>query len=101
MGLTEKDYLDIVERIQQAMCIEPFQPDVTDVISLIGAWRVQQQEIDRLRTELHRVSESRRGQRERAERAEQEIERLLVDNAELGRECDQYQAEVARLRAAQ
>lgn len=155
LGLTEKDYLDIVERIQQAMCVEPFQPGMADVVRLIEAWRGQQhkierlhaeieqwiarlrettsrlesrlrecdaeqQEIVRLRIGLHRVAESRRGQRERAERAEQEItvlreqlaesesdnERLLVDNAELGRECDQYQvklsevwAEVARLRA--
>jgi hypothetical protein len=33
-------------------------------------------EISRLRTELHRVAESRRGQRERAQRAEAENEQL-------------------------
>jgi len=33
-----------------------------------------EQEVKRLRTELHRVAESRRGQRERAERAEAAIE---------------------------
>jgi chromosome segregation ATPase len=33
-------------------------------------------ELERLRAELHRVAESRRGQRERAERAEAENERL-------------------------
>jgi chromosome segregation ATPase len=33
-------------------------------------------EIERLRAELHRVAESRRGQRERAERAEAENERM-------------------------
>jgi len=33
-------------------------------------------EIDVLRIEMHRLAESRRGQRERAERAEAEVERL-------------------------
>ncbi|HEY1292816.1 MAG TPA: hypothetical protein VGJ60_07055 [Chloroflexota bacterium] len=36
-------------------------------------------EIERLRIELHRVAEGRRGQRERAERAEAEVERLRAE----------------------
>jgi ABC-type phosphate transport system auxiliary subunit len=68
-GLTEAEYLAVVERIQQAMCIEPFRPDVTDVVMLIGAWRVQQRE----------------------------NERLLLNNAELSAECDQWGEKVAEL----
>ena len=68
-GLTEDEYLAVVERIQQAMCIEPFRPDVTDVVMLIGAWRVQQRE----------------------------NERLLLNNAELSAECDQWGEKVAEL----
>jgi hypothetical protein len=54
-GLSEAEYLAVVERIQQAMCIEPFRPDVTDVVMLIGAWRVQQRENERLRAELEQA----------------------------------------------
>jgi len=53
-GLTEDEYLAVVERIQQAMCIEPFRPDVADVVLLIGAWQVQQRENDRLRVALEK-----------------------------------------------
>jgi len=49
-GLNEDEYLALVERIQQAMCIEPFQPDVTDVVVLIGTCRMLNTEIERLRT---------------------------------------------------
>jgi seryl-tRNA synthetase len=48
---TEEEYLAIVERIQQAMCIEPFRLDVTDVVRLIGAWRAQEREVERLRAD--------------------------------------------------
>ena len=52
IGLNEDEYLAIVERIQQAMCIEPFRPDAADVMVLIGTCRVLNQEIERLRAEL-------------------------------------------------
>jgi hypothetical protein len=48
-GLNEDEYLALVERIQQAMCIEPFRPDVTDVIVLIGTCQVLNREIERLK----------------------------------------------------
>lgn len=66
-GLSEAEYLDIVERVQKAMCVEPFRPDVADVVALVGAWRVERGEVDR----------------------------LVVDNAELSTECDQWQKKVA------
>jgi len=68
-GLSEDEYLAIVENVQKAMMIEPFRPAMTDVVALIGAWRLQQHE----------------------------IERLLVDNAELSAECDQWGEKVASL----
>ena len=49
MGLSEDEYLTIVEHIQQAMCIEPFRPDAADVVALIGDWQVLHREIERLR----------------------------------------------------
>jgi len=45
-------------------------------------------EIEQLRGELHRVAESRRGQRERAERAEAESEQLRQENAKLREEVE-------------
>ena len=48
-GLNEGEYLALVERIQKAMCIEPFRPDVTDVVVLIGTVQVLNQENERLR----------------------------------------------------
>ncbi|HEY1292818.1 MAG TPA: hypothetical protein VGJ60_07065 [Chloroflexota bacterium] len=50
-ALNETEYLALVERIQQAMCIEPFRPDVADVIVLIGTCRALNDEIERLRAE--------------------------------------------------
>lgn len=47
-GLNEDEYLALVERIQQAMCIEPFHLDMTDVVVLIGTCRVLDGEIKRL-----------------------------------------------------
>lgn len=55
-GLSEAEYLDIVERIQQAMCIEPFRPEVTDVVMLIGEWRVQQREYADLLAQANRTA---------------------------------------------
>lgn len=77
-GLTEDEYLAIVERLQRAMMIEPFRPDVTDVVMLIGTWRVQQREIERLsrRLEWH-------------EAMTQEVERLNAENERLRAELEQ------------
>jgi hypothetical protein len=47
--MTEDEYLDLVERIQKAMMIEPFRPDVADVVTLIGNWQTHAREIERLR----------------------------------------------------
>ena len=83
--MSEDEYLALVERIQQAMCIEPFRPDVTDVVMLIGEWQVQHHEIERLRTELHRVAEGRRGQRERADGLRAALdEALAIDHSKRG-----------------
>lgn len=49
-GLNEDEYIALVERVQQAMCIEPFHPDVTDVVVLIGTCRMLNTEIEGLRT---------------------------------------------------
>jgi hypothetical protein len=82
MGLSEDEYLTIVEHIQQAMCI--------DVVALIGDWQVLHREIERLRAELHRVAESRRAVRETAaaaiEGSKEEVERL---RAALEKLCDE------------
>jgi len=67
--MTEDEYLALVERVQQAMCIEPFRPSLQDVVVLIAEWRL-----------LHN-----------------EVDRLLVDNAELSAECDQWGEKVASL----
>ena len=55
VGLNETEYLDLVERIQKAMTIEPFRPDVTDVVVLIGTVQVLNREIERLETESERL----------------------------------------------
>lgn len=67
--MSEDDYLALVTRLQQAMCIEPFRPSLIDVMLLASEWR------------MHST----------------EIERLLVDNAELSAECDQWQAKLAEV----
>ncbi len=55
-GLSEDEYLDIVERIQKAAMIEPFCPSVADVVALVGQYRVYERllrdrdaEVERLR----------------------------------------------------
>jgi hypothetical protein len=53
VGLNEDEYLALVERIQKAMCIEPFRPDVTDVVVLIGTVQILNREIERLRAALN------------------------------------------------
>jgi hypothetical protein len=55
-GLSEDEYLDIVENIQKAMMIEPFRPDMTDVVALIGAWRLQNNEIRQLRAMIDEIA---------------------------------------------
>jgi len=37
--MTEDEYLGVVERIQMAMAIEPFRPEMTDVVRLLADWR--------------------------------------------------------------
>jgi len=37
--MSEDDYLATVERIQQAMAIEPFRPPLIDVVKLLSDWR--------------------------------------------------------------
>lgn len=37
--MSEEDYLALVLRIQQAMAIEPFAPDLVDVVKLLADWR--------------------------------------------------------------
>jgi len=66
--LSEDEYLNVVLGIQKAMAVEPFQPSLVDAVKLLSDWRTLTNEIERLRVELHRVAESRRGQRERADR---------------------------------
>lgn len=56
--LSEGEYLDLVGRIQQAMAIEPFRPSMADVVTLIGEWRLQHHELDRLRAAWAAVKES-------------------------------------------
>jgi len=56
IGLSEDEYFDIVERIQKAMCIEPFRPDTADVVALIGAWQLLNSENERLRAEVERLT---------------------------------------------
>lgn len=65
-GLTEDEYLALVERIQQAMCIEPFCPNMDDVILLIGEWPPQRRKIRRLEEALDMVAEERDAWKARA-----------------------------------
>lgn len=67
--MSEGEYLAAVERIQQAMAIEPFRPPLVDVVKLLADWRVLRNDADR----------------------------LLADNAELSAECDQWGEKVAEL----
>lgn len=47
--MSEDDYLALVLRIQQAMAIEPFQPDIVDVVKLLSDWRTLTNDNERLR----------------------------------------------------
>jgi hypothetical protein len=93
-GLSEDEYLALVERIQKSMMWEPFRPDVVDVVALIGAWRVQQHEIERWRT-LPIVLDKEQQALVREQGAE--IERLRADGEEGAREILRQNAEIARL----
>lgn len=135
--MTEDEYLAIVYRIQQAMAIEPFVPNMGDVIQLLDDWRAHEVRLRDLRMAWAAVKESwGQGDSEQAvaymeldtllgvdadgnvpgmlpanspawremvksaqvrlltqSNAElrAEIERLLIDNAELSDECDQWE----------
>jgi hypothetical protein len=47
--MSEDDYLATVERIQQAMAIEPFRPPLIDVVKLLSDWRDLSNQNERLR----------------------------------------------------
>ena len=47
--MSEDDYLAIVQRIQQAMAIEPFRPPLIDVVKLLSDWRDLTNQNERLR----------------------------------------------------
>jgi hypothetical protein len=75
--MTDDDkYLDVVERIQQAMAVEPFHPSATDVVWLLSQWR-------RLRG---RLAES-----------EAENDQWQEKLAQVWAERDELRAKVARL----
>jgi hypothetical protein len=38
--LTEDQFLELVDSIQRAMMVEPFCPDIDDVVTLIGERRL-------------------------------------------------------------
>src|SRR5580765_845055 len=83
--MTEDEYLDTVERIQQAMCIEPFRPPVADVVALIGERQLLRRERDALREANASLL-------------------LSVDNlrsllAGVDKECHDLRAEIERLNA--
>jgi hypothetical protein len=46
--MSEDEYLGVVLRIQQAMAIEPFQPDLVDVVKLLSDWRTLTNQVERL-----------------------------------------------------
>lgn len=115
--MSEDEYLAIVERIQQAMAIEPFQPSVIDVVKLLSDWRdwsktrhllAEEREAWKTRA-LEESAENDQWQKKQTE-SWAEIERLrqrLADaenaQAELDRirkaEIERLQAEVKRLLA--
>jgi len=61
--MTEDEYLALVERVQQAMCIEPFRPAMQDVMVLIAEWRLLSNETERLRAAIQEAYDvlNRRG----------------------------------------
>lgn len=56
--MSEDDYLALVTRLQQALCIEPFRPSVIDVMLLASEWRMHSAEIERLRATLEQIARS-------------------------------------------
>ncbi len=69
--MSEDEYLALVERIQQAMAIEPFRPPLIDVVKLLSDWRDLSNQNERLRVEnaqLLAAIESWRLALDRAER---------------------------------
>ena len=54
--MNEDEFVALVERIQRAMCIEPFRPDVTDVVVLIGTVRMLNREVARLRGMIDEIA---------------------------------------------
>jgi hypothetical protein len=57
--LTEDQFIELVDSIQRAMMVEPFCPDIDDVVTLIGERRLlhrrlveTEAENERLRTRL-------------------------------------------------
>jgi regulator of replication initiation timing len=104
--LTESDFLDIVDRAERAL-LGDWQAtrEVVgfDMIRLLAGHRDDQREIERLKHEvdywmnldaaaLEAENERLRGQLAEALR---EVDRLLIDNAELSTECDQWQKKLA------
>jgi hypothetical protein len=51
--MSEEDYLAVVERIQQAMAIEPFRPPLIDVVKLLSDWRDLSNQNERLKTTIN------------------------------------------------
>src|SRR5215831_2774526 len=92
--MAEDEYIDLVERVQQAMAIEPFRPRIPDVIVLLAEWRLLRNENERLRAQL-------KAEHETAVAAiagsEKEIERLRAHIAIL---TEEEHREIERLRAA-
>jgi hypothetical protein len=60
--MSEDDYLATVERIQQAMAIEPFCPPLIDVLKLLSDWRGLSNQNERLRADLESVVADRDAQ---------------------------------------
>jgi hypothetical protein len=90
--MSEEDYLAVVEHIQQAMAIEPFCPPLIDVVKLLSDWRDLSSEIERLRQAGLQLAADTATE---SAMKDAEIQRLLVDNAELSAECDQWGKKVA------
>lgn len=84
--MSEDDYLAVVERIQQAMAIEPFQPSVVDVVKLLSDWRD-------LSNAKHMLAEEREAWKARAREES-------AENDQWQRKQAESWAEIERLRAA-
>jgi len=100
VGLNEGEYLAIVGRIQQAMCIEPFRPDAADVIVLIGTCQMLNQEIGRLRAAHAQQVEGRIKDVADCDELRAENERLHAIAAAAQRRQEELEVENKRLRAA-